>query len=116
MAYGYDGQWELAIADLDKAIALNPDYALAYNNRGWVYNEKGRYKSAIADLTKAIELAPELAIAYCNRGHSYIEKRQHDLALADFYKVVELSADPLLINIAKEYIRKLEFLRALGVI
>ena len=44
------------IADLNKAIELDPDYARAYNNRGIAYTDQGDYARAIADLNKAIEL------------------------------------------------------------
>ena len=43
-----------AIADLDKAIELNPKDVRAYYNRG--KKELKQYKEAIADLDKAIEI------------------------------------------------------------
>ncbi len=47
--------YDKAIADYDKAIALNPKYADFYNNRGIAYNKKNEYDSAIADFDKAID-------------------------------------------------------------
>ena len=44
--------------DYDKAIALNPNYALAYNNRGVAYSNKGEVNRAIADYRKALEIDP----------------------------------------------------------
>jgi tetratricopeptide (TPR) repeat protein len=38
-----------AIEDYSAAIAINPVYALAYNNRGYVYEAQGRKEDAIAD-------------------------------------------------------------------
>lgn len=58
------GDYEQAIADLDKAIALNPDYADAYYYRGNAYYFVGEYEQAIANYTKAIELDPDNADAY----------------------------------------------------
>jgi tetratricopeptide (TPR) repeat protein len=47
-----------AIAEYDKAIALDPNYSYAYNNRGAAYEKKGIYNLAMDDYTKAIELNP----------------------------------------------------------
>ena len=58
MGVSYDelGQYQTAIADYTKAIQLDPDYALAYNNRGVAYRNLGQYASADADETKACSL------------------------------------------------------------
>ena len=65
------GFYKNAIPALDKAIQLDPDYADAYNNRGWSYANLGEYQTAIADYTKAIQLDRDSALAYTNRGNSY---------------------------------------------
>src|SRR3989338_8184593 len=59
-----------AIADCDKALKLNPNDAIAYNNRGYAKDKLGDYKGAIKDYDKAIELNPKLAEAYYNRSYS----------------------------------------------
>jgi len=45
-----------AIADLDQAIKLNPNYAEAYGHRGLVHYVLGNKQEAIKDLQKAVEL------------------------------------------------------------
>lgn len=62
--YNYDE----AIADLDKAIRLAPDFAHLYFNRANLYCQSGRMPEAIIDYTRAIELYPYFAEAYYNRG------------------------------------------------
>ncbi len=88
-AQDYDAQ----IADYDEAIRLKPDYAAAYNNRGFAYNEKGQYDRAIADYDKAIRLNPDYVLAYYNRGNAYYHKGQTDRAIADYDKAIRLKPD-----------------------
>ncbi len=57
------GKYDDAIADYEKAIALDPKYALAYTNRGVAYYRKGAFDRAIADHSKAIALEPKFAHA-----------------------------------------------------
>ena len=46
------------MADCTKAIAIDPNDAVAYNDRGVAYEKKGDLDSALADYTKAIEIDP----------------------------------------------------------
>ena len=56
MAYLNKGQYDLAIADLSKAIELDPSLAEAYGNRAWAYKKQGKKAEAIADFEKFITL------------------------------------------------------------
>ena len=51
------GQHQRAIEDFDKAIQLDPDYALAYANRGIAYHLLGQDEKSDADKAKACSLA-----------------------------------------------------------
>ena len=77
-------KWELALADYNKAIELNPNLAEAYNNRGDVYTQQEKWDLALADYNKAIELNPNLADAYYGRGNVYYNQREWDLAVVDY--------------------------------
>ena len=77
--------YDRAIADFTQAIRLNPNNAIAYYNRGNVYNiDKRDYDRAIADYTQVIRLDPNNARAYNNRGNAYYNKRDINRAIADF--------------------------------
>jgi len=44
-----------------KVIAIEPEFAVAYNNLGIAYLEKGEYSLAVKNLDKAVELGYEVA-------------------------------------------------------
>jgi tetratricopeptide (TPR) repeat protein len=62
-----EGQWDLAIADLNKAIELDPKLAVAYNNRGWAYNGKGQRDLAIADFKMCINLSQDPSLTQATK-------------------------------------------------
>jgi len=66
IVFGEKGEYDQAISDFDKAIAINPRYMTAYNNRGVIYRLKGQYDRAILDFNKAIEMNPLDAEGYNN--------------------------------------------------
>lgn len=65
------GDFQGAIANFDKALALNPNYAEAYNSRGEAHSKLGDKQEAIKDYNQAIALDPKFAAAYSNRGAIY---------------------------------------------
>src|SRR4030042_1797338 len=62
------GKYDEAIREYSKAIELDPDNAVAWNNRGLASLYKEQYDLAIADYSKAIELDPGYAAAWNNKG------------------------------------------------
>lgn len=89
-AYLEQGQYDQAIADFTKAIALLPPDAAVYHNRGLAYSNKGLYDQAIADLTQAIALKPD-ANAYNERAWNYHLKGEDAKGLPDANKAVALT-------------------------
>ena len=74
-------QYFEAIKDHDKAIELDPNYAMAYNNRGVAKADLKQYFEAIKDHDKAIELDPNYAMAYNNRGVAKEGLKQYEAAI-----------------------------------
>ena len=97
--YYNKGDYDLAIADYNKAIRLNPKLAYAYSQRGNAYYNKGDYHLAIADYNQAIQLDPKLANAYNVRGIIYDKKGDYDRAFADYNQAIKLEP-----NLASAYI------------
>jgi len=87
-------QYDQAIADYTTAIQLKPDYAEAYNDRGFAYYLKGDAERAIADFTQAIALRPDYPKAYNSRGVTYMA---HGYGAAksvpDFDRAIALNPD-----------------------
>ena len=92
-AYYLDGEYDQAVAELTKAIEIDPRDARAYITRGMAYNDKDESDLAIADFTKVIEIKPTDARAYVYRGMAYKNKGEYDLAVADYSKAIEI--DPM---------------------
>ncbi|HEY6626494.1 MAG TPA: tetratricopeptide repeat protein [Ignavibacteriaceae bacterium] len=90
--YDEQGKFEQAISEYVKAIEVNPNYEVAYNNRGMSYYNQGEYERAISDYTKAIGLNPKYADAYNNRGIVYYEQGQNNQAISDYTMAIELNA------------------------
>jgi len=72
-----------ALADLDKALRLNPNLTAAYDERGQIYMESGEPQKAIEELSKSIQLRPTLE-SYSQRGEVYEKIGEHQKAIADF--------------------------------
>jgi TonB family protein len=82
-----------AYEDLNKAIALDPQDAIAYNQRGIASFAAGNVQAALKDFSKTIELQPQLAEAYNNRG--IIERTLGDYRQAgkDFERAAQLGME-----------------------
>ena len=92
-AYDKLGQTDKALADYEKAIALDPSFDKAFNNRAVIFDNKGETERALADYNKAIDLNPSLDKAYRvynNRALLFEKKGLTDKALADYDKAIAL--------------------------
>jgi tetratricopeptide (TPR) repeat protein len=81
-----------SIADLNRAIQLNPNYAKAYIGRGNLKLLKlNDPQGSLADFNRALELDPRYANAYNNRGLLKLEKLNDPQgSLADYNRALEL--------------------------
>jgi tetratricopeptide (TPR) repeat protein len=84
------GDKQGAIADYDQAIQLQPDFAVAYKNRGGVKSDLGDKQGAIADFNQAIQLEPDFAEAYFNRGNVKYGLGDKQGALSDYQTAAKL--------------------------
>ena len=99
------GRYEESIRDFDKAIELNPNFAVAYYTRGLAKRNLGRFDAADEDINKAVELDPHFFVDFEN----FFEKMLKDLNKAmalDSNITFGISSD--LNNAATYYNRGLE--------
>ena len=85
------GNYRLAIALLDRLIAICPNNAADYNNRGLMYYRNHQLLEAIADLTRALEIDPNLDRAYNNRANCYAARGDLAEAIADYDTALDLN-------------------------
>ncbi|MGH1396192.1 MAG: tetratricopeptide repeat protein, partial [Trichormus sp.] len=83
-------KWELALADFNKAIAINPQDADFYISRGNVYYDQKKWELALADYNKGIAINPQIAQAYHNRGLLYSETKDKQKAIEDLQQAAKL--------------------------
>jgi tetratricopeptide (TPR) repeat protein len=87
------GRDEEAITSYDKAIALKPDFAFAWNDRGISLGQLGRHEEAVASYDRAIAVKPDLAEAWNNRGVSLAELGRDQEAVASYDRAIALKPD-----------------------
>jgi tetratricopeptide (TPR) repeat protein len=85
------GRFLKAIDDFTKVIEIDPNYALAYTNRGSAKIELKQYHEAIEDYNKAIEINPIHADNYYNRGLTKGKLKQYHEAIEDYDKTIEIN-------------------------
>jgi tetratricopeptide (TPR) repeat protein len=90
VAWSDRGEYDIAIADYNEAIRLDPRNGAAYNDRGNAWAAKGEFDRAIADYSEAIRLDPKDSLPYYNRGAARGAKRDYDRALADYAEAIRL--------------------------
>ena len=82
-----------AIAQFQKALEIQPDYAEARYNLGTVLIQQGRLDEAIAQLQKALEIKPDHASAHKNLGIAFLQQGRMDEVIAHFKKSLEIRPD-----------------------
>jgi Tfp pilus assembly protein PilF len=84
--------YDQSIGHFSQAIALDPQFALAFKSRGAAYLRMEKTGEAIADFSKVVELKPGNARAYHLRGLAYEKHGEDTKAMEDFNKALELNS------------------------
>lgn len=88
------------IKEYTNALALNPDYAEAYNNRGIAYynmgldtDDQGQFEQAVKDFRKVVVLKPGSYSAYFAQGVIYFYEERYGKALEELNKAIAIDPD-----------------------
>ena len=87
------GQLDLSIEAYNKALAIKPDYADAYNNMGNALKEQGKLEEAIEAYNKALAIKPDYAEAYNNMGNALQEQGKLEEAIEAYNKALAIKPD-----------------------
>ena len=85
------GDKQGALADCNKALAIDPQDSIAYNNRGNTRSALGDMQGAISDYNKALAISPNYAYAYNNRGLAKDNLGNRQGAIADYSRALLLN-------------------------
>ena len=89
LKYGIKSDIDLAIADYNRILEIDPRCITAYLCRGCVYQYQRRYDLALSNFNKAIQIDPNDAVSYDVRGFFYLYIGEKQRALIDFKKALE---------------------------
>lgn len=84
------GNYLAAIADCNRALSINHNNALAYNNRANNELHLPDLDGALADCNISIALDPSSPLPYYNRGFVYASKGEASKAIADWEKAMQM--------------------------
>lgn len=85
------GQHDQAIAEIDKALQLEPLWPMTGALKGHVLFQARRYAEAVTYLNRTLELDNNFWIAQIELGKNYESEGQYDEALESFRKARDLS-------------------------
>jgi tetratricopeptide (TPR) repeat protein len=89
-AYASKGLIDMAIAEFQTALRLEPHYTVAHYNLGVIYYSKGLIDMAIEQYQTALRLKPDYTKAHNNLGNAYQSKGLIDMAIAEFQTALRL--------------------------
>jgi TolB-like protein/Flp pilus assembly protein TadD len=87
----YNFDFSQAIREFQRAIELNPNYAIAHQQYGNnTLSALGRFDEAIAEGKRAVELDPLSLVINADLGTDYYYARRYDEAIAQVRKTLEM--------------------------
>ncbi|HWB59860.1 MAG TPA: tetratricopeptide repeat protein, partial [Chthoniobacteraceae bacterium] len=86
------GDFEGALNDYNKALALRPNYAEAEDDFGVALDQKGKLQDAVNHYQKALGIRPDYPEAYIDLGEAFVESGRQDgldIAIGVYQKALQ---------------------------
>jgi tetratricopeptide (TPR) repeat protein len=84
------GDYDGALAALDRAVALSPNDTYSLYERGLAWLAKGDNNRALADFNAVLAIQPNTWGALDERGNAYRNRGAYDLAIADYNSAIRI--------------------------
>jgi adenylate cyclase len=112
----YDWDWAGAEKEFQRAIQLNPGYAIAHDRYGVTLYRMGRVQEAIAEFQQALDLDPVSIPFNRDLGDAFYFARQYDRSIEQMRKTQELDPNDAQVqrDLILAYTEKLMYKEALA--
>lgn len=90
-AYSCDAGYDLAVADVNGALALQPENVKTRVLRARIHAAGGDHVAARADYDAAVEIAPEISYSHWNRARYLDKQGDRAAALPGYQRTLELN-------------------------
>ena len=87
------GRTEEAVAALDRAIVLKPDFYQAYYAKGQALSAMGKYEKAVVAFAKATQINPQFYPAWRERADNLVRVKKYSEALTDIDKAIAIESE-----------------------
>lgn len=102
MTFGAAGNYDRAVADLDEALRLGPNFgnnmALIVETRGTVWKKAGQLDRALAAYEETIRISPKDPSGYTNRAVIFFEQGQLDRSIAEYGRSIGVKKTAIAYN------------------
>jgi tetratricopeptide (TPR) repeat protein len=88
LAHSLKGEYATAIRDYDMAIQMQPNFAVALNNRAWAYFRWGKAANGLSDVEESLRLDPTAGHTLDTRAHIRQVTGDPKGALSDYTKAM----------------------------
>ncbi|MGD1919247.1 MAG: tetratricopeptide repeat protein [Pleurocapsa sp.] len=82
---------DLALSDVEQAIAIDANFAPAWRNKGLILETSDRDEESLVAYNKALELDPQDYNTWTNRGFSLYKLQRYQEAKQSFEKALEIN-------------------------
>ena len=93
IVYYNKGLYTEAIAELEKALKLNPNFVLARNNLEIILRKTGKLEEKVEELTQSIESDPHDENMILELADTYVKLQKYSHAIVYYNKVLDANPD-----------------------